>query len=85
MAGFVLQHMAIGLRRHGEIACRQRLVAYRQNLGGVLGAAMVMMVMFVIMARIAARERRHERLDLAFGNGAHETVHRLAVDTAHGA
>ncbi len=44
MAGLVLQHMAIGLRRHGDVAGFQRLCRHREHLGGVFGAAMAMVV-----------------------------------------
>ena len=61
MARLVLQHMAIGLGRHGDIAGRQRLGRHRQHFGGVFGAAMVMhaMVMAVLVRRrLPARRRR---------------------------
>ena len=67
MAGFVLQHMAVGLRRIAEIAGSESLVGRSQNLVGMA------------RARFAARQLLHEGSQLRFRNCAREAVDRLAV------
>ena len=88
MARFILQHMAVSLRRHGKVASRQRFVAHRQHLDGVLRPAMPMTMIVVmpvivsmVMATTAATSGQvgDKSLDLAFRDRAHETIHRLAV------
>ena len=58
MAGLVLQHMAIGLRRGADIAGGEGLVGRGQHFLGMVVAAMA----------VAAGQLLHEGLDLAFGD-----------------
>ena len=39
MARLILQHMAIGLCRHGDVTGFQSLLGHRKHLGGVFGTA----------------------------------------------